>query len=380
MQPMNIMPPRAAMIGGTGLSCERRNGKILHWHYSMPIDSHDKDDIGARNLATARLTEFGADHHDLAKAFGLAERRARNLMHAFRTGGWREFAKPIKRRGPSAIGEERKAAAERLLAEGASLRQDASESDINLATPRWNMRKGRIGAAVASGPSAEGMEVPDAAGEETASEETAAPADRGTREMRDRAAPMGCGARDPKERVKASKGELPDGAAPEFDEPRTGVRGGAILVALPGMPAPGLPHRVREFLSAPAGHCSLELVLMARTSLHLLGKTAAELLGRESPAGSRLRPSALRRDVPRKDQGAREGSFPRQGQARRAGETLDLANARRVRPRDRSGQALEICASEHGAPSKLAGLGFDRIKLRTQSTGPFDPCRSSRRI
>ena len=284
MQPMDIMPPQATMIGGTGLSYERRNGKFLYWHYSMPIDSHDEDDIGARNLAIARLAGFGADFHDLAKAFGITVRHVRNLMHAFRTRGWREFTKPIKRRGPSAISEEQKAEAERLLAEGASLRDAASESGIKLATLYWNMRKGRIGAAVAGGSSAEGMEAPDAAGEETASEETAAPVDRGTREMLDRAAPMGRGACNAKERVKASKGELPDGTQPRFDEPRLGVRGGAALVAVPGMLANGLLHRVREFLSVPAGYCSLELVLMAQTTFHLLGKPAAELLGRESPA------------------------------------------------------------------------------------------------
>ena len=183
------------------------------------------------------------------------------------------FAEDPKRRGPSATDEKRKAAAKRRMAEGASLRQAAKDVGVNRETPRRRLSKDQVEAAEGAR-NASGVRV----------EETAAPVDRGTREMLDRAAPMGRGDRDRKERVKASKGELPDGTEPRFDEPRPGVRNGAILIASPGMPANGLPHRVREFLSAPAGYYGVELVLMARTSFHLLGKTAAELLGRDSPA------------------------------------------------------------------------------------------------
>ena len=45
----------------------------------------------------------------------------------------------------------------------------------------------------------------------------------------------------------------------------------------------GLLHHVREFLSMPPGCYSMELVLMARTSFHLLGTSGAEALERDAP-------------------------------------------------------------------------------------------------
>ena len=41
---------------------------------------------------------------------------------------------------------------------------------------------------------------------------------------------------------------------------------------------------------------------------------------------------------------------------------------------------LKVGGSEHGAPSKFAGLGIDRIKMGTQPTRPADPGRNGRQL
>ena len=115
------------------------------------------------------------------------------------------FADAPKRRGPSATDEERKACAERPLAEGASIRQAAKDAGVNRETSRRFAREGLIETVPPVSPdAAEGEEI---AVEDISAKEPSAPLDRGTREMPDRAARMGRDARDAFDRVKTSKGK-----------------------------------------------------------------------------------------------------------------------------------------------------------------------------
>ena len=116
------------------------------------------------------------------------------------------FADDPRRRGPSAIDEERKAAVERLLAEGASIRQAAKDAGVNHETLRRYARKCLI-EAVPADASIEAAEGAETAVEDISAMETPAPLDRFAREMPDRAARMGRGARNVLDRVKASKGK-----------------------------------------------------------------------------------------------------------------------------------------------------------------------------
>ena len=204
MQPMKLMSPQATPIGDSGLSCEIRNGMYQYWYYSLPYGYHDEDDIGARNLKIATFAKEGVHPEDLAAAFGISDRHVRHVLNLLRTFGWQHFCEPPKRRGPSAISAERKAAAERRLAEGASIRQAAIDAGIVFETLRSNLRKGFIEAPAVSAEAAEGAET---AVEENAVEEAPAPLDRFFREMRGRAARMGRGACNMIDRVKASTGK-----------------------------------------------------------------------------------------------------------------------------------------------------------------------------
>ena len=70
------------------------------------------------------------------------------------------FADAPKRRGPSATDEERKACAERPLAEGASIRQAAKDAGVNRETSRRYAREGLIETVPTVSPdAAEGEEI-----------------------------------------------------------------------------------------------------------------------------------------------------------------------------------------------------------------------------
>ena len=278
---MKLMAPQATPIGHSGLSYEVRNGKRQYWYYSLPYGYHDEDDIGARNLKIATFSEDGVHDLDLAAAFDIDVRHVRRLRRTLRTRGWKVFTDPPKRRGPSAIDEERKASAERLLAEGASIRQAAKDAGVNHETLRRYVRKGLIEAAPA-GASTESAEGAETAVEESSAEKAAAPLDRWTRELRDRAARMGRAARNKIDRVKASKGML-KAVMPKFLRARLGVRNAGLMTAFVAMKKLGILDDVEKYLPIPKGYYGGKLIVMAQTCFHLLRKTPEQVLKRGTP-------------------------------------------------------------------------------------------------
>ena len=276
---MKIMAPQATPIGHSGLSYEVRNGRYQYWYYTLPYGYHDEDDIGGRNLKIASFGEDGIDDMDLAAAFKIDVRHVRRLRRTLRTRGWKVFTDPPKRRGPSAMDEEQKAAAERLLAEGASIRQAAKDIGVVHETLRRYVRKGLVEAA----PPGASAEAAEGAVEESSAEKVASPLDRFSREVLDRAARMGRGARNMIDRVKASNGTL-KAVMPRFVRPRMGVRNAGLMTAFVAMKKLGILDDVEEHLPIPNGYYSGKLIVMAQTSFHLLRKTAAQVLKHGTPA------------------------------------------------------------------------------------------------
>ena len=293
MNTLSLQPSEATPIGASCFSFASESGQTVYFSNLEPFDFHDEDDRAARLLRIARFAESGVPRPDLQAAFGVGRATVQRAVNKLRQHGEASFYAPRRGRGTSVIVGETAAAAERLLAAGMSGAAAARELGVSVATLNHNRRKGFIGNRRPGGGQ------PPAAAETAPPETSATPAagvpdgedtgpaaadllDRGARDRRDRAAPMGRGARDHAGRVAASTGALLE-APPRFDEPLSAVARGGVLAALPMLLREGLLDRADAFLSMPKGYYGRTSVLVLLAFLYMARVRNPEALRHQAP-------------------------------------------------------------------------------------------------
>ena len=286
MRTLPLHPPEAVRIGASCFSFAAADGQTVYFSNLEPFDCHDEGDRPAMLLRIARFARHGVPPRDLQAAFGVGRTTVHRAVVKLREAGEASFHQPRRGRGVSVIAGATKEQAERLLASGMNGAAVARELKIATATVYYNINKGFIGAGVAGerpppAPAAAGTDdatiVPEA--------DMASPdglLGRSERDRRDRAAPMGRGARDSAGRVAASTGGMTE-APPRFDEPLSAVAGGGVLAALPALLAEGLLAHAGRFLSLPKGYYGLTSVLLMLAFLCLARVRNPEALRHEAP-------------------------------------------------------------------------------------------------
>ena len=250
-------------------------------------------------LRIARIAESGVRRTDLRAAFGVGRAAIQRAVNKLRDHGEASFFGPRRGRGTSVIVGEVAQTAVRLLASGMSGAVVARKLKIPATTLNYNRRKGFIsdgrpeggrsqsGAQSAKPATSGAPEMPGAPGAgapggEQTEQDTPDLLDRSARDQRDRAAPMGRGARDTAGRVAASTGALLE-AQPCFDEPISAVACGGVLAALPILLKEGLLERAHAFLSAPKGYYGLTSVLVLLALVFMPRVRNPEALRHEAP-------------------------------------------------------------------------------------------------
>ena len=264
MPTLALPPPEAVPIGMSCFSFASLDGRVVYFSNLEPFDSHDEDDRPARLLRIARLAMHGIRHKDLQAAFGVSRTTVHRALNRLEAGGEASFHTPRRGRGTSVIVGAKAREANRLLAAGMSGAAVARALGVATATVNHNRRKGFIGNGRPAGAASPGR------------------LDRSARDRRDRAAPMGRGARDSTGRIAASTGAMIE-VPPRFDEPLSAVTGGGVLAALPMLLREGLLARASAFLSLPKGDYGLTSVLLLLAFLFLARIRNPEALRHEAP-------------------------------------------------------------------------------------------------
>ena len=125
---------------------ERRDGSILYYCGTMPIFSHQEDDLDSFRTITCQFYVNGCiGQARIAGAFGIKEQALKRWVKRFREKGANTFYLPRETRGkPTVLTAEVRARAQRLLDTGAGVSQTARELGIGYDTVRKAVADGRL--------------------------------------------------------------------------------------------------------------------------------------------------------------------------------------------------------------------------------------------
>ena len=282
MNTLPLQPPQAVRIGTSCFSMASEDGRTVYFSNLEPFDCHDEDDRPAMLLRVARFARHGIRNRDLQAAFGIGRATVQRAVNKLRDHGEASFHLPRRGRGTSAIVGATAREAERLLASGMRIAAVARQLGVAPSTLYDNCAKGfiRTGGPVPQRRPGAAEAGPEAGG--GVSDALPVPLDRSARDLRDRAAPMGRGARDSAGRVAASAGAMAEAQA-RFDEPLPAVACGGVLAALPTLLREGLLRCAGDFLSLPRGYYGLNSVLLLLAFLFMARVRNPEALRHHAP-------------------------------------------------------------------------------------------------
>ena len=287
MNTLPMRPAEAVQIGNSCFSFVRRDGRVEYFSNLEPFDFHADDQREAKLLRIAKFAESGVRREDLIEALGVSRSTVQRAVNQLRRDGEASFFAPRRGRGPSVIDADMAREADRLLTSGLSGSAVARRLGIPVRTLNDNRGRGVVGGGMPAG-TAKAEPDPEAPAEREAPQEAPErdalepPIERSARDARDRAAPMGRGARDTTGRMLAATGHLSE-IRPQFAEPLSAVAGGGVLAGLPMLLKEGLLNHAREFLSLPKGYYGLTTVLLFLAFLVLARVRNPEALRHQVP-------------------------------------------------------------------------------------------------
>jgi len=225
------------------------NGCVTYFHGTLPVFTHDVDDIHTFHMITSQFCCTGsAKQSDIVRAFGVTKISVSRAVKRYREKGPGGFYTPRVSRGPAVLTPTVMAEAQRLLDEGSSIPEAAETLEIKRNTLAKAVRAGRLHTAQRKDICLdEGKQAPSLGC-------------KSERSVEDNAAPMGVGATNTLDRVAASAG-LASSADIEFkiamDVPNAGV-----LFALPALLACGLLRHVEKYFSLPNGYYQIQSIFL----------------------------------------------------------------------------------------------------------------------
>jgi transposase len=263
--PQALLPlvPAGATAINDFFSVVREDGQWTYFLGVRPVFQHGEDDRRSFRMFTAQLICQGScQQRDIVRTFGVSTISVKRSVKRFREQGIAGFYQPRRVRGAAVLTPEVVQQAQTLLYQGHSRRHVAQQLGIGVETLRKAIGQGRVSApAQASSPAAppdagvspSGQAATPGVGNEPdpAAPERPRPAcgpeapslatDQSQRTVQDAAAADGLGMACTRvlDRVAASLGLLPGGAATQFAACRDVPLGG-VMCALPALAENGL--------------------------------------------------------------------------------------------------------------------------------------------
>ena len=281
--------PDATPIGDQH-AMQTRAGITYYFYNLQPYDCHPAGDRRAMLLRAAKLQVVSRVRQaDLMRAFQVSRPTVARAVRRYREHGEDAFYEPLRRRGRTVVDAELADKATNLLASGMSGNACARQLGIAATTFKANRRAGVIvdparthtGSVDVPQPHQAPVadHVPSVDAPQT---HQAPPTDRGTRDARDKQAPMGRAARDVEGRTLASAGLMTE-ATPVFVEPANAVAYGGVLAALPMLLREGLLGAANLLFRLPAGFYGLTTILLFVACMTLARVRNPESLRYQAP-------------------------------------------------------------------------------------------------
>lgn len=127
------------------LAFSKDNGRVTYFNGSMPVFSHEEDDLASFRMITAQFCVNGnATQAQLMRAFGVSKISLKRAVKRYRSEGPKGFYQPQKRRGPAVLTPAVLAEAQQLLDEGLEPSQVAERLGVKPDTFSKAIRAGRL--------------------------------------------------------------------------------------------------------------------------------------------------------------------------------------------------------------------------------------------
>ena len=125
---------------------EKRDGSIVYYCGTMPIFSHQENDLDSFRTITCQFYVNGsAGQAQIARAFGIREQALKRWVKRYREEGPKTFYQPRRTRGkPTVLTPEVRARVQLLLDTGNSMSDSAKELSIGYDTVRKAVADGRL--------------------------------------------------------------------------------------------------------------------------------------------------------------------------------------------------------------------------------------------
>ena len=264
---LSLSPPDSIPIGNSCFSIQVSEHRITYCSNLQPFDCHPINDRRDMLMRIGRLNVVShIPHQDLMEAFSVSRSTVQRAVNKYREHGEEGFYKPRRGRGRSVIDAQIAQRADQLLAEGLSGTEAAKQLGIAKSTFSEHRRAGLIGRDIKT----------------PSTSDVGSTVDRSQRDLRDRQAPMGRAASDVQGRVLACQGLMSE-VEPRFEESKTGVRYGGVLVALPMLLKEGLVGVANRLLQLPKGYYGLTSVLLLLAFMTLARLRTPESLRYHAP-------------------------------------------------------------------------------------------------
>jgi transposase len=287
------------------LSVAREDGQWRYFLGVRPIFAHAEDDQRSFRMFTAQLVCQGAcQQRDIIAAFGVTANSVKRSVKKFREQGIQGFYQPRRGRGATVLTPEVLQLAQERLHQGESPKEVAKQLGVKLGTLRKAINQGRLSEPSrnrqaepgpdtpvdtpqnpAASPREPDAHSPGEVGSPAPDSNLASPAtDKSQRTVEDAAAADGLGMACTRvcDRVAASLGLLPGGAATQF-EPCRDVTFGGVMCALPALAQNGLFRHLDGCFTSLGGYYTTLQVMTLLGYMALCRIKTAEQLQYESP-------------------------------------------------------------------------------------------------
>ncbi len=129
----------------SNLVFEKRDNKITYFHCTLPVFSHNADDIASFRMISAQFYVNGhATQAELVRAFGVSAISIKRAVKRFREEGPAGFYRKRKARGAAVLTDKVLVQSQQLLNEGMEPSEIADQLDIKRDTFTKAIHAGRL--------------------------------------------------------------------------------------------------------------------------------------------------------------------------------------------------------------------------------------------
>lgn len=137
--------PEGSTLVTRDLFFERREGKISYFYGSLPIFSHDEDDVATFRMITSQFYVNGyVKQSEIVNAFGVTKISVKRSVALYRTKGIKGFYQPRKTRGAAVLTNSVLTNIQDLIDKGLDIKEISKQLDLKYDTLSKAVKAGKL--------------------------------------------------------------------------------------------------------------------------------------------------------------------------------------------------------------------------------------------